>query len=388
MQFIDPVLDLIPPLLVLPLREVEFPLRCAGRRLPLLVRRLRLFQSVEFLTQAVEVLRLLLKAGAFGLELRGDLPLIPDFGHTGLESLEAGRAVLQGRRRPDPALMLRLEVLRLLRMEFEVGLECAHAISADLAFFVQASQLLLQTGEPTERFLAGGDLRFFRLDVGLQGREPFLRPLESLFEDLQAEELLEHREALRSARGPELLHLLLPDEGRVPEAVIVEADHVPNRAFLVRDRPLDSFSVPCDLEVRFLLRRDAADDVPSLVPLVERHADVSVRPTYVGELHALDVRAGRLGVQGEGDRVEDRRLPRSRAARDDRVLLWKPEGWDRLLKVPHEPPHLDLFEDEPLRSRRGLEVRDRGRLDLRGVPQASASLSTRRASTLIASRFG
>src|SRR5437899_8886373 len=282
MQFIDPVLDLIPPLLVLPLREVEFPLRCAGRRLPLLVRRLRLLQPVEFLAQAVEVLRLLLKEGAFGLELRGDLPLIPDFGHAGLESLEAGGAVLQGRRRTDPALVLRLEVLRLLRMEFEVRLECAHAISADLAFLVQASQLLLQTGESTECFLAGSDLRFLRLDVGLQGGEPLLRPLERLFEDLQAEELLEHRETLRSARSPEFLHLLLPDEGRVPEAVVVEADHVPNRAFLVRDRALDGLSVPRDLEVRFLLRREAAGDVPSPVPLVERHADVSVRPTPVG----------------------------------------------------------------------------------------------------------
>ncbi len=37
MQFIDPVLDLIPPLLVLPLREIELPLRRAGGGLPLLV---------------------------------------------------------------------------------------------------------------------------------------------------------------------------------------------------------------------------------------------------------------------------------------------------------------------------------------------------------------
>src|SRR5438445_2441932 len=273
-------------------------------------------------------------------------------------------------------------------MDLEVRLELRHATPADLPFLVQGSQLLLQIGEATERFLAGGDLRLLRLDVAFQGRESFLRPLEGLFEDLQAEELLEHREPFRPARGPEFLHLLLPDEGRVPEAVVVEADHVPNRAFLVRDRALDGLSVPRDLEVRFLLRREAAGDVPTLVPLVERHADVSVRPTHVGELHALNVRAGRLAVQGEGDRVEDRRLPGAGAARDDRVFLGKPEGRDRLLEVPHEPPHLDFLEDEPLRTRRGLEVRDRGRLDLRGVPQASASFSTRRASTLIASRFG
>src|SRR5205807_615654 len=246
-------------------------------------------------------------------------------------------------------------------MEFEVRLEFVHTISADLAFFVQASQLLLQTGEPTERFLAGGDLRFFRLDVGLQGRESFLRPLEGLFEDLQAEELLKHREALRSARGPELLHLLLADEGRVPEPVVVEADHVPNRAFLVRDRALDGLSVPRDLEVRFLLRREAAGDVPSLVPLVERHADVPVRSTHVRELHALDVRAGRLSVQGEGDRVEDRRLPRSRAARNARIFLGKSKGRDRLLEVPHEPTHLDLYEEDHLRSRLMYACRDRGR---------------------------
>src|SRR5439155_12547246 len=106
-------------------------------------------------------------------------------------------------------------------------------------------------------------------------------------EDLQAAELLAHRASLRSPRGPDVLHLLLPDEGRVPEAVVVEADHVPNRAFLVRDRALDGLSVPRDLEVRFLLRREAAGDVPTLVPLVERHADVSVRPAHVGALHAL-----------------------------------------------------------------------------------------------------
>src|SRR5437773_10105063 len=236
-------------------------------------------------------------------------------------------------------------------MEFEFRLDIAHTVSTDLAFFVQACQLLLQTGEPTERFLAGGDLGFLRPDVGLQGRETFLRPLERLFENLQAEELLEHREALRSARGPEFLHLLLPDEGRIPEPVVVEADHVPNRAFLVRDRALDGLAVPRDLEVRFLLRRETAGDVPTLVPLLERHADISVRPTHVGEPHALDVRAGRLAVQGERDRVEDRRLPRPRAARADRIFLAKPEARARLLEAPRDPPHLDLFEDEPLRSR-------------------------------------
>src|SRR2546430_9163909 len=235
-------------------------------------------------------------------------------------------------------------------MDLEVRLELRHAIPADLPFLVQASELLLQIGEAAERFLAGGDLRFLRLDVAFQGREPFLRPLEGLFEDLQAEELLEHREPFRPARGPEFLHLLLPDEGRVPEAVVVEADHVPDRPLLVRDRPLDGLSVPRDLEVRFLLRREAASDVPPLVSLMERDANISVRPTDVCELHALDVRAGRLAVQGERDRIEDGRFPRSRATRDDRVLLGKSERRDRLLEVPHEAPPLDLPQDESLRS--------------------------------------
>src|SRR5437773_1727775 len=110
MQFIDPVLDLIPPLLVFPLREVELPLRRAGRSLPLLVRRLRLLQPVEFLAQAVEVVRLLLEEGAFGLELRGDLPLIPDFGQvdrsfgrsSGCSKISKRKSFWNTARRSDP----------------------------------------------------------------------------------------------------------------------------------------------------------------------------------------------------------------------------------------------------------------------------------------------
>src|SRR6267143_996798 len=284
--------------------------------------------------------------------------------------------------------MLRFESLHFFLTELEVRLELRHASPALFALLIQSAELLLQSRKTTERFLAGGDLRVLRLDVALHGREAFLRPLEGLFEDLQAEQLLEHCEALRPARGPEFLHLLLPHEGRVPESVVVEADDVADRLLLVRDRALARFPVSGDLEVRFLLRREAASDVPALVPLVERDANVPVRAAHVRELHALDVRPRRLPVQGEGDRVEDRRLPRARAARDDRVLLRKPERRHRLLEVPHEPAHLDLLEDESPRTRRGLEVRDCRRLDLRVGPQASASFNTRRASTLIASRFG
>src|SRR5881296_3340904 len=213
-------------------------------------------------------------------------------------------------------------------------------------------------------------------------------PLQGLFEDLETEEFLKHREPLRSTRGPELLHLLLTDEGGVPESVVVEADDVADRPLFVRDCPLHRLSVPGDLEVRFFLRREAPGDFPALVSLAEGHADVSVRTAHVREFHALDVRPGRLAVQGERDGVQDRRFPGAGATCDDRVFLRKPERRDRLLEVSHESAHLDLLEDEPLRTGRRLQARDRGSLDFRLIPQERASLSTRRASTLIASRFG
>jgi len=168
----------------------------------------------------------------------------------------------------------------------------------------------------------------------------------------------------------------------------VQAHDVADRPLLVRDCALHGLSITGDLEIRFFLRREAPRDVPALVPLVECDANVSVRAAHVRELHALDVRPRRLPIQGEGDRIEDRRLPRARPARDHRVLLRESKRRNRLLEVSHEPPHLDLLEDESLRTRGGLEVRDRGRLDLRVVPHERASFRTRRASTLIASRFG
>src|SRR6266480_6662862 len=122
--------------------------------------------------------------------------------------------------------MLRFEDFHLLRTELEFGLQFRHSGSPFLSFLVQAYQLRLQSRQATERFLAGSNLGIFRLDVAFHGRESFLRPLEGLFEDFQSEELLEHCEAFRATRGPELLHLLLPDEGRVPEPIIVQADDV------------------------------------------------------------------------------------------------------------------------------------------------------------------
>src|SRR6266852_4693241 len=387
-QLVDPVLRLVASLLVLVLREVELPPRRSRRGLPLGVDRLRLLQPVQLLPQAIEVLDLILEGGPLRLEFRGDLTLISDFRLAGLEGAQPRRPVLEGRRRPHPSLVLRLEILHFVAAGFEGGLEMRDARPARCALLVQAFQLFFESREAAECFFPRGDLGLLRLDVALDRRESFLRSFQGLFEDLETKELLEHRESLRPARRPQLLHLFLADEGRVPKSVVVEADHVADRPFLVRDRPLNRLAVPRELEVRFLLRREAAGDFPALVPLAERHADVAVWPAHVREFHALDVRPRRLAVQGKRDRVQDRRFPRTCAARDHRVFLRKPERRDRLLEIPHEPAHLNLLEDESLRARRGLQVRHRGSLDFRLVPHARASLSTRRASTLIASRFG
>src|SRR3989441_839880 len=388
MQFVDPVLGLVASLLVLVLRKVELPPRRASGGLALLVSRLRFLQAVPFLPQAVEVFDLFLEGGAFRFEFCGDLALVPDFRLAGLERLEPGRPILKGRRRPNPSFVLRLEVLHLLGAGFEGGLELRHARSALFAFLVQTSQLLLQGGKPTERFFPRGYLGLLCLDVCLAGRESLLCAFQCPFEDLQTEEFLKYREPLRPARGAELLHLLLTDERGVPESIVVEADHVADRPLLVRDRPLHRLSVAGDLEVRFLLGREASGDFPPLVPLAERHADVSVRTAHVREFHALDIRPGRLAIQGERDGVQNRRFAGAGATGNDRVFLRKPERRGRRLVVSHESAHLDLLEDESLRTGRRLQARDRGRLDLRIVPHERASLSTRRASTLIASRFG
>src|SRR5205823_11648726 len=161
--------------------------------------------------------------------------------------------------------MLRFEDFHLLRAELELGLQFRHPGSAFLSFLVQAHQLCLQFRQATERFLAGRNLRVLRLDVAFYRGESVLRPLEGPFKDFQPEELLEHRETLRAARGPELLHLLLSDEGRVPKADVVEPDHIPDRALLVRDCPLNCFPVSADLQVGLLLRREAACDLPPFV---------------------------------------------------------------------------------------------------------------------------
>src|SRR2546428_8447558 len=356
--------------------------------LALLVVRLRFLQPVPFLPEAIEVFDFFLEGGSLRLEFGGDLTLVSDFCLAGLQGFQPRRAVLEGRRRPHPPFVLRLEILHLPGAGFEGGLELRDARSSLFALLIQTSELFSQCGEATERFLPRGDLGLLRLDVPLHGGESFLRPLQGLFEDLKPEEFLKHREPLRPARGPELLHLLLPDEGGVPESIVVETDHVADRPLLVRDRPLHRLPVTRDFEVRFLLGREAAGDVPPFVTLAERQADVSVRTTHVRELYALDIRPGRLAVQGERDGVQDRRFPRARAARDYGVFLRKPERRDRLLEVSHEPAHLDFLEDETLRTGCGLPVRDRGGLDLRIGPHARASLSTRRASTLIASLFG
>src|SRR2546428_462275 len=294
MELVDPVLGLVASLLVLVLREVELPPCRARGGLALLVVRLRFLQPVPFLPEAIEGFDFFLEGGSLRLEFGGDLTLVSDFCLAGLQGFQPRPAVLEGRRRPHPPVVPRLEIRQ----------------------------------------------------------------------------------------------LLWPDEGGVPESIVVETDHVADRPILVRDRPLHRLPVTRDFEVRFLLGREAAGDVPPFVTLVERQADVSVRTTHVRELYALDIRPGRLAVQGERDGVQDRRFPRARAARDYGVFLRKPERRDRLLEVSHEPAHLDFLEDENLRTGCGLPLRYRGGLVLPIRPPLTASLSTRRASTLIASLFG
>src|SRR5207249_2788460 len=118
--------------------------------------------------------------------------------------------------------------------------------------------------------------------------------------------------------------------------------HIAYRPLFVPDTPLHRFSVPRDLEVRFLLGREAAGDFPPLVPLAESHPHIPVRPAHIREFHALDVRPSRLAVQGERDGVQDRGFPGTGPARNHRVFLGKSERRDRLLEVAHEPAHLDL----------------------------------------------
>src|SRR5207237_10315375 len=123
-------------------------------------------------------------------------------------------------------------------------------------------------------------------------------------------DVLHDRATLRAARRSQLLHLPLSYDGRVPIAVVVEPDHIPDRALLVRDRPLNCFPVSADLQVGLLLRREAAGDLPPFVALAEGDADIPIRPADVGQLHALDVRPRRLAVPGDGDCVEDGARPR------------------------------------------------------------------------------
>src|SRR5207245_2370208 len=298
MELVDPVLGLVASLLVLVLREVELPPCRARGGLALLVVRLRFLQPVPFLPEAIEVFDFFLEGGSLRLEFGGVLTLVSDFYLAGLQGFQLRRPVLEGRRRPNPSFVLRLEVLHLPEAGFEGGLELRDARSPLLALLVQSSQLLSQCGEATERFFPPGDLGLLCLHVCFDGRESFLRPLQGLFENLETEEFLKYREPLRPARGPEFLHLLLTDEGGIPESIVVEADHVADRPLLVRDRPLHRLAVARDLEVRFFLGREAPGDFPALVALAERHADVSVRPAHVREFHALDVRPGRLAVQG------------------------------------------------------------------------------------------
>src|SRR5437870_5303316 len=156
MELVDPVLGLVASLLVLVLREVELPPCRARGGLALLLVRLRFLQPVPFLPEAIEVFDFFLEGGSLRLEFGGDLTLVSDFYLAGLQGFQLRRPVLEGRRRPNPSFVLRLEVLHLPEAGFEGGLELRDARSPLLALLVQSSQLLSQCGEATERFVPRG----------------------------------------------------------------------------------------------------------------------------------------------------------------------------------------------------------------------------------------
>ena len=388
MQLVDAVLDFVPPFFVLPFCEVELPLRGACRGLALVVQRLRLLESVEFLPQSVQVRDVFLQRGTLRLEFRRDLTLRTDFVRSHVQGLQPGDAVFEGGGGLAPSLVFRLEFLHVPRDGLEGRLELGNPRPAGGTFRVEVCQLLPEHGEPGQAFLPRGDLRVLRLDVPFHGRVVLLRPLQGLLENLEPEQFLEDGETLRPARGAELLHLFLTHKGRIPEAVVVQSDHIADRPLLVRDRALDRLAVPRHLEVRLFLCREAAGDVPPFIALSKGDPDVAARPADVRELHAQDVRPSRLRVEGERDRIEDRGLARAGAARDDREFLRESQRWVRLLEISHEPAHLDLFEHEPLAPRRMFDAHFGNGFDGVSGLHASASFRTRRASTLIASRLG
>ena len=388
MELVDAVLDFVPPLLVLPFCEVELPLRGACRGLALVVQGLRLLESVEFLPQSVQVRDIFLQRGTLGLQFRGDLTLRTDFLRSHVQGLQPSDAVFESGGGLSPSLVFRLEVLHVPRDGLVGRLELGNPRPASGTIRLEVCQLLPEQREPGQAFLPRGDFRVLRLDMPFHGRVVLLRPLQGLLENLEPEQFLEDGEALRPARGAQLLHLFLTHEGRIPEAVVIQSDHIADRPLFVRDRALDRLAVPRHLEVRLFLRREPARDVPPFVALSKGDPDVAARPADVRELHAQDVRPSRLRVQGERDRVEDRGLARARAARDDREFLRESQRWVRLLEIPHEPAHLDLLEHESLSPRRMFDAHFGNGCDGVGGLHVSASFRTRRASTLIASRLG
>src|SRR2546427_1232259 len=388
MQLVDAVLDFVPPFFVLPFCEVELPLRGACRGLALVVQRLRLLESVEFLPQSVQVRDVFLQRGTLRFEFRRDLTLRTDFVRSHVQGLQPGDAVFEGGGGLAPSLVFRLEFLHVPRDGLEGRLEFGNPFPTGRAFRVEVCQLLPEHRKPGQAFLPPGDLRVLRLDVPFDGGVVLLRTLQGLLENLEPEQILEDGEPLRPARGAQLLHLFLTHEGRIPEAVVVQSDHIADRPLFVRDCALDRLAVPRHFEVRLFLRREPARDVPPFVALSKGDPDVAARPADVRELHAQDVRSSRLRVQGERDRVEDRGLARARAARDDREFLRESQRWVRLLEIPHEPAHLDLLEHESLSPRRMFDAHFGNGCDGVGGLHASASFRTRRASTLIASRLG
>ena len=385
---VDLVLDPVPPALVVPFRLLEQLRPGLGRLLaPTPVLRAGP-EGVRLLPQPVEGPDLGLEGLPLNLQVRGGTARLPGLPDPPVESVEALPEFVPAGGRPEPRLVACLQGLDHRLRVLDLRLERDDPLPPEAKRLAGLVELGPQPREAPEGLQPRGDVRLPRPELRLELRELLLRPLEGPLEDLEAEELLEDGQAVRPARGPEVLHLFLPHERGVPEADVVEADDVPDRLLLLVDRPGDRVPVPEDFEVRLLPGREAPADLPAMVPLAEPYPDVPARSADVRRPDALDVRPRRRAVQGERDRVEDRRLARARAARDDRELLREPEGRIRPLDVAHEALHLDLVEDEPLAVPRGLGVPEGVRLEAVRRLHASASRRIRWASARIASRLG
>ncbi len=101
-------------------------------------------------------------------------------------------------------------------------------------------QLLAEDEELTVRYL----------HLALGDVQPTLGHLRCLLKGLQTEELLKDLQPLRGTIGAQLFHLLLPDEGGVPKAVVIQADDVLYGGLQLWNRAPDGLPVPLKFEIR------------------------------------------------------------------------------------------------------------------------------------------